>query len=149
ETANVDAAAINVERKVNGIRAQLPADIQAPSVVRADVNAQPILNLSIAGQRSNAELFKLADEKIAPRLSTVPGVASATISGGQQSEVVVKVDLDKLRGYGLSILQFNQALQGENQNAPAGSITERGRDYSVRLNALYSSPEKIRDTIVA
>src|SRR5947209_9434181 len=149
ETANVDTAAIDVERKVNGVRGSLPQDVQAPSIVRADVNAQPILNLSVAGQRSSDQLFKLADEKIGPRLSTVPGVASAAISGGQQSEVVVKVDLDKLRGYGLSILQFNQALQGENQNAPAGSITERGRDYSVRLNALFTSPDKIRDVIVA
>ncbi|HZQ99445.1 MAG TPA: efflux RND transporter permease subunit [Chloroflexota bacterium] len=149
ETANVDAVAIDVERKVNGIRAQLPQDIQAPSIIRADVNAQPILNLSIAGQRSQQELFKIADEKVAPRLSTVPGVASATISGGQQSQVVVDVDLDKLRAYGLSILQFNQALQNENQNVPAGTLTERGRDYSVRLNALFTSPEKIRDAVVA
>lgn len=149
ETANVDAAAINVERKVNGIRASLPQDVQAPSVIRADVNAQPVMNLSIAGQRPSADLFKLADEKISPRLSTVPGVASATISGGQQTEIVVKVDLDKLRGYGLSILQFNQALQADNQNVPAGSITERGKDYSIRLNALVSSPDRIRDVVVA
>src|SRR6266536_104477 len=115
EAANVDTAAINVERKVNGIRGQLPQDIQAPSIIRADFNAQPVMNLSLAGQRSPDQLFKLADEKIASRLSAVAGVASASISGGQQSEVVVKVDLDKLRAYGLSILQFNQALQGENQ----------------------------------
>src|SRR5437867_4110392 len=118
ESANVDAAAINVERKVNSIRATLPSDVQPPSVIRADVNAQPIMNLSVYGDRSSSELYKIADERIVPRLSTVGGVASASLSGGQQSEVVVEVDFDKLRAYGLSILQFNQVLQAENQNVP-------------------------------
>src|SRR5919204_4719693 len=149
ETADVDAAAINVERKVNSIRASLPSDVQAPSVIRADVNAQPVMNLSVYGDRPPAELYKIADERIVPRLSTVGGVASATLSGGQQSEVVVNVDLDKLRAYGLPILQFNQALQAENQNVPAGTITERGRDYNIRLNSLFVSPEQVRGTVVA
>ena len=149
ETADVDAAAINVERKVNSIRASLPSDVQAPSVIRADVNAQPVMNLSVYGDRPPVELYKIADERIVPRLSTVGGVASATLSGGQQSEVVVNVDLDKLRAYGLSILQFNQALQAENQNVPAGTITERGRDYNIRLNSLFVSPEQVRGTVVA
>src|SRR5690349_17997478 len=52
ESANVDASAINVERKVNSIRGSLPADVQAPTVIRADVNAQPILNLSVSGNRT-------------------------------------------------------------------------------------------------
>src|SRR5436853_468485 len=38
ETANVDASAINVERKVNSIRGSLPQDVQQPTIVRADVN---------------------------------------------------------------------------------------------------------------
>jgi HAE1 family hydrophobic/amphiphilic exporter-1 len=109
----------------------------------------PVMNLSVSGRRSVDELYKLADEKIAPRLTTVSGVASAGISGGRQQEVVVDVDVDRLRAYGLSILQLNQLLQAENLSAPAGTITERGRDNSVRVNALYTTPEKIRDTVIA
>jgi HAE1 family hydrophobic/amphiphilic exporter-1 len=149
ESANVDAAAISVERKVNSIRGALPNDIDQPTVSRADINAQPVMNLSVSGQRAPESLFKVADERIVPKLSSVFGVAAAAISGGRQQEVVVKVDLDKLRAYGLSITQFNQALQAENQNSPSGSITERGRDYNIRLNSLYGSPEKIEGTIVA
>src|SRR5262245_35687849 len=149
ESANVDTAAISVERKVNSIRAALPSDIDQPSVSRADINAQPVMNLSVSGQRSPESLFKVADERIVPKLSSVFGVAAAGVSGGRQQEIVVKVDLDKLRAYGLSITQFNQALQGENQNSPSGSITERGRDYNIRLNSLYASPEKINGTVVA
>jgi hydrophobic/amphiphilic exporter-1 (mainly G- bacteria), HAE1 family len=149
DRANADTAAINVERKVNGIRGALPQDIQPPSVVRAEISAMPVLNLSVAGSRPAGELYRLVDETIVPKLSTVPGVASVGISGGEAQEVVVKVDLDKLRAYGLSILQLNQALQAENLNVPAGTVTERGRDYAIRLNALYPAPERIRDTIVA
>src|SRR5690349_7538994 len=69
ESADVDAAAISVERKVNAIRSLLPADIDQPSVSRADINAQPILNLSVSGQRTPESLFKLTDERIAPKLS--------------------------------------------------------------------------------
>jgi hydrophobic/amphiphilic exporter-1 (mainly G- bacteria), HAE1 family len=149
EQANVDAVAIDVERKVNAIRASLPSDILPPSIVRADINADPIMNLAVSGERSSDQIFRIVDERIAPRLSAVDGVASASIIGGRQREIAVKVDQAKLRAHGLSILQVNQALSAENLNFPTGSLEEAGKEVTVRLNALAPSPDSLNDIVVA
>jgi hydrophobic/amphiphilic exporter-1 (mainly G- bacteria), HAE1 family len=149
EQANVDSVAIDVERKVNAIRASLPSDILPPSIVRADINADPIMNLAVSGERPSDQVFRIVDERIAPRLGTVDGVASVSIIGGRQREIAVEVDQAKLRAHGLSILQINQALAAENLNFPTGSLEESGREITVRLNALAPSPESLGNIVVA
>ena len=45
DRADPDAAAIDVERTVSQIRSTLPSDVQPPSVVKADLQALPVINL--------------------------------------------------------------------------------------------------------
>lgn len=149
ERANTDAAAIDVERKLNTIRATLPTDVQAPAIVKADINAAPILNLSLSGPLTPAELTKLADDTIVPGLNSVNGVASVSEVGSRKREIQVVVDTAKLRGYGLSILQVNNALTQENVNVPSGQITETGRELSVRLNSEAAVPAELGNIVLS
>lgn len=107
ERANSDISAIDVDRKVNSIRALLPSEVRAPTIVKADINALPVMNLSLSGQGTPAEMTQLADERIVPRLKTVPGVSSVTVVGGRAREIQIKVNPARLRAYGISILQLN------------------------------------------
>src|SRR5262249_18608357 len=50
EGSDVNAAAIDVGRKINQIRRQLPADAGDPSVSKADFNAFPVMNISISSK---------------------------------------------------------------------------------------------------
>ena len=140
EQANSDISAIDVERAVNSIRARLPSEVTAPTIVKADINALPVMNLSLSGQGTPAELTLLADDKIVPRLKTVPGVSSVAVVGGRAREIQIRVNPDRLRAYGISILQLNSALAQENVNVPSGRLTDSGTEYSIRLNALAKEP---------
>src|SRR5579884_1798550 len=68
QDVNGDAASIDVERKVNGLRGSLPQDAQPPSVVKADITSLPVMNISVSGPVSATELYRLASDVIAPRL---------------------------------------------------------------------------------
>src|SRR5579859_1930143 len=67
-------ASIDVERKVSGIRGQLPTDAKDPSVGKYDPNAQPILQLTVSGKRDLAALQRLAEDKIQKQLEGTNGV---------------------------------------------------------------------------
>ena len=110
ERADTDVAAIDVERKVNSIRASLPADATAPTIVKADINALPIMNLSLSGAQSPRELTLLAEDQIVPRLKSVEGVASVAVVGARSREIQVRIKPDRLRAYGLSLQQVTGAL---------------------------------------
>ena len=128
ERANSDTSAIDVERKVNGIRLLLPTEITPPTIIKADLNALPVMNLSLSGQGTPAELTLLAEDKIVPRLKTVPGVSSVDVVGGRAREIQIKVNPERLRAYGLSILQVNSIIgsrERERSQRPADRCGHR------------------------
>ena len=140
---------IDVERKVSGIRGLLPTDARDPSVGKYDPNAQPILQLTVSGNRDLGALQRLAEDKIQKRLEGTDGVASVSILGGLVREIDVQVDQQKLQGRGLSILQVNQALSGDNVNVPAGNITQQGKDWTVRLDNQAQTPQELNNVLVS
>src|SRR5438067_1518793 len=81
---------------------------------------RPLLMLALAGERTPEQLFRLADEKVRPRLEALSGVGQVTVSGGRQREIQVKVDPSRLLAYGLTLQQVTQALGSENLDLPGG-----------------------------
>jgi HAE1 family hydrophobic/amphiphilic exporter-1 len=149
DSADVDTAAIDVQRRVGAVVNQLPPDADTPSVLKLDPGLQPVLFLGLNGNVSLDQLFQLADEKIKPRLESQNGVASVTISGGLQREIQIQVDPNRLRAYGLTIDQVSQALARENQGQPSGSI-DRGRErINLRVYGLFQSVDEIKEVQIA
>src|ERR687886_622321 len=142
-------SSIDVERRVSAVRGVLPADAKDPTIAKYDPNAQPIVQLSISGNRDLGQLQRLAEDKIQKRLEATDGVAQVSFYGGLQREIQVQVDQQKLQARGLSILQVNQALAGDNLNVPAGSLTQQGKDWTVRLDNQAQTPQELNSVLVA
>src|SRR5262245_56688784 len=92
EGVNGNQAAIDVERQVATVRGLLPAEAEDPTITKIDINAIPVMIMSLTGPQSQDDLFKLADEEIKPRLQAVSGVASVSVTGGRDREIQVLVD---------------------------------------------------------
>lgn len=148
EGTNGNAAAIEVERQVASVRSQLPAEAEEPTVIKADINAIPILVLALSGPQSQDALFDLADNKLKPRFQSVPGVASVSIAGGRESEVQVNVDPAKLAAFGLPLSAVQQALSANNITFPAGSIEEGRQKISVRSVGKFTNLAEIENVVV-
>jgi HAE1 family hydrophobic/amphiphilic exporter-1 len=137
-------SSIDVERRVSALRNQLPTDAKDPAVGKYDPNAQPILLLTMSGNRDLGALERLGEDKVQKRLEATSGVAQVSLVGGLVREIQVQVDQQKLQARGLSILQVNQALAGDNVNVPAGSITQQGKDWTVRLDNQAQTPDELK-----
>ncbi|MFP4249326.1 MAG: efflux RND transporter permease subunit [Armatimonadota bacterium] len=131
--ADTDAAAADVRDAVARVRGQFPDDVQEPSVLKIDLGAMPVLTLAISGDRSPRDLRQLVEDVIRPRLGAVGGVASVTVTGGEEREIQVLADRERLEAVGLSITALAQAIEFENMDVPAGTIEEGRRDYRVRV----------------
>jgi HAE1 family hydrophobic/amphiphilic exporter-1 len=142
-------SSIDVERRVSAIRGTLPADVKTPTIGKFDPNAQPILLLTVSGNRDLGALQRLAEDKIQKRLEGTSGVAQVTLVGGLVREIQVQVDQQKLQARGLSILQVNQALAGDNVNVPAGNLTQQGKNWTVRLDNQAQTPAELSNILVS
>jgi hydrophobic/amphiphilic exporter-1 (mainly G- bacteria), HAE1 family len=147
--ANADAAANDVRAKVDGILNALPEGAEKPLVQKFEMGARPIISLSVTSDRGVNGTFAVADKIIRDRLSQVSGVANVEILGGQEREIQVSVDPDKLDYYGLPISAISQSIAMENLNIPEGRIVERDEEFTVRMVGEFESLQDIGEVPLA
>lgn len=140
---DVDFAAIDIKDEIDKIRMDMPDAVEDPTVVKFDINAEPIVNLAISGARPLQEVHELADNQIRDELSKVSGVASIEIVGGRQREILVSLKRERLRAYDLSINEVLQAIAMENLSVPAGHITETWQEYTVRTVGEFANVDDL------
>ncbi len=141
---DVDFAAIDVRGKVDLIKSRLPEDAEAPTILKFDINAKPVMNLAIVGDRPLNELYDLVDDLIKDQLTKIPGMASVDVIGGKRREIQILVDQNSLAAHGISIMHVMAALAEENINLPSGHVTEDRIEYTIRLEGEFDRVEEMR-----
>ena len=149
ESADVDQAAGDVERAMSRIKGDFPSEAQEPSIIKADLQALPIMKITLDGPQSLEELYQIADDDIKPRLLALTGVASVEVTGGLEREVQVQTDPLAMAGYGLSFSAISAALQTENIDVPVGYVTTQPDRLAIRSIGRFSSLQDIENLRVA
>ncbi len=147
--ANVDLSLNDAQRKVNAILAELPDDVDPPSLAKFSLDDLPIVTLSATSNMDAASFYDLIDKRIQPILSRVQGVAQINLIGGQEREIQVNVRADRLEAYGLSLLQVQQAILTSNLDFPTGSVKTQNQDILVRLAGKYKTVDELRNLVIA
>lgn len=141
--ANADFSAIDATKYVDAVRQKLPTGISAPVVIKRDVNAQPIMEISVIADKPLADVYTLANDVFVERIQRANGVSDVTLDGGRDKEVAVEVDKDKLSYFNISLSQIMNRIKQENILTPAGSVFNDKTETNVRLTAQYTSPEEL------
>jgi HAE1 family hydrophobic/amphiphilic exporter-1 len=141
----VDLDAIDVKDKVDAIQADLPDNAEKSVISKFDFSAFPIMDLAVSGPRPLEEIYRIADKVIKERLSRINGVASVDITGKRQREIRVEVSPERLRGYGLTIMDVVGVLVAGNVNVPAGHITRGAHEITLRMTGEVESPRDLAE----
>jgi HAE1 family hydrophobic/amphiphilic exporter-1 len=147
--SDVDYALNDAQRRINAILKDLPEDVDPPSLNKFSLDDLPIMTLSATGKLDEAAFYDLMDKRIAPVLSRVEGVAQVNLIGGQEREIQVSIDAQKLEGYGLSLLAVQNAILSSNLDFPTGSVQTREQDVLIRLSGKYKTVEELRNLVIA
>jgi multidrug efflux pump len=131
---DLEAAANDVRDKVSQAIRQLPNDLDAPPAVsKADASSDYIIALSVqSNARNQLELTEYANNVLAERFQTIPGVSSVRLLGEKKYAMRIWLNPNKLIAYGLTPLDVQQALEKENVEFPAGKIAGTSTELTVR-----------------
>ena len=147
---DVDQAALDIRSKIEAIRRELPAEMEAPVVQKFDPSAEPILSLALSSATAPlGELTTLADESLRRRLEAVRGVGEVRIAGGVEREVRVNLLPDRLRAVGVSAPEVVGALAQQNLEVPAGRLERGNVERLVRVTGRIQRPEQFADVVIA
>lgn len=147
--ANVDLALQDAQRKVNAILSSLPDDVKTPSLGKFSFDDLPIINLGISAKMNATELYDLVTQRLQPNLAKIPGVAQTNIIGGEEREIRINVNRNKLKAYRLALPQLVQLIKTSNVDFPTGKIKSEEEQILIRLAGKYQKLEEIKNLVVA
>ncbi len=119
------------------------------SVRRSDPTIFPVLGISLTSRTlDGVALAQLAQLRVRPLLSTVPGVAGVDVLGGATPEMEVEVNPARLQALGLTIADVATALGSANSVAAVGRIEDRHRLYLALVDDRLTTEADIADVPV-
>lgn len=148
QSAKTDLALQDVIRMVNQVLSQLPQGTKQPVVTKFNPDELPILRMGATSTMKSRDFYQFLQDYIKPELAKIAGVGNITLVGGEKREIKVNLDAAKVRAYGLSLTQIQQAVNLGNLDFPTGSIKEENTQFVVRIAGKYSSVEELANLIV-
>ncbi|WP_286805264.1 efflux RND transporter permease subunit, partial [Marinimicrobium sp. UBA4209] len=146
---DLNDVASEVREAVSRVQRELPEDVEQLTVVKADPDAQSIINIAaISDSLSETELTQRIERDIIPELISVTGVADVQVFGGRNRIVRVVMDPMKLASFGLGVTDVANALRNAPYDVPSGSYRSSDQELLVRADATATTEEDIRSIIV-
>ncbi len=147
-SADINTSLQDAQRKVNEVQSRFPATAKAPTISKFALDELPILRMGVTSTMPSREFYQLVKDKIQPRLAKLAGVGQITLVGGDEREIKINIDPEKIRSYGLSLLQVTQLIKTSNMDFPTGKINDENDQYIVRLAGKFKSLDDIRDLVI-
>jgi HAE1 family hydrophobic/amphiphilic exporter-1 len=148
QDANIDNVVQDASRKVNAILSKLPTDAKAPTVSKIAFDEIPVLRMGVTSQMDSRVFYQFLKDRVQPRISKIAGVAQVSLTGGEEREIKVNMDANKVHAYGMSVLQVVQAVRSANMDFPTGKIKDVDAQFTVRIAGKFKSIEDLRDLVV-
>lgn len=121
---DVDEKLNDIRSKIDTVKMILPDDVDTPSILKMDMNAQAIAQIVVSGEGSSDDIMKYAEDTVQVKLESIDGITSADINGGDKTQINVIADPTILSSYGVSLDTIKGLLSATNKSYPYGSITQ-------------------------
>ncbi|MFT7505799.1 MAG: hydrophobe/amphiphile efflux-1 (HAE1) family protein [Gammaproteobacteria bacterium] len=146
---NIEDAANETRESVSRIQRRLPNEVENISVIKADNDAQSVVNIAISSSKHDLEtLTDIVETDLAPLFLNIPGVADVNLDGDRQRVLRVSVDNLRLASFQISISDVAAALATAPFDVPAGSIRSTDQELIVRADASSVNEQDVRDIVI-
>src|ERR1700719_3825615 len=150
-TLNIDVAEQEVQQSINASGTFLPPDLPTPPLYSKSNPADtPILTLALTStEMPLSKVEDLADTRLAPKISQLPGVGLVSISGGQKPAVRIRANPTSLASYGLNLEDLRSALIAANVNQAKSNFDGPHQSFQIGANDQLVSSSDYGPLIIA
>src|SRR5579864_5275407 len=148
---SIDIAEQEVQQSINASGTYLPADLPTPPLYSKTNPADtPILTLALTSKTlALSKVEDMADTRLAPKISQLPGVGLVSISGGQKPAVRIRANPTSLASYGLNLEDVRTALLAANVNQAKGNFDGPQQAYQIGANDQLLSSADYAGLVIA
>lgn len=142
--ADMKEAADNVKEAIAKI--DLPDTAQTPTIDRVNINAFPVVALSVSDKNKTIEeLTKTVEDYFVPKVEAIDGVSSVAVTGQQVEKVQLTYDQKKLAQYGLDEATIKQYIQAMDLTVPLGMFQFKDAEQSVVVDGKLTTLKDLKN----
>jgi len=148
---SIDVAEQEVQQSINAAGTYLPSDLPTPPLYsKINPADTPILTLALTSNTLPlSKVEDLADTRLAPKISQLPGVGLVSISGGQKPAVRIQANPTQLASYGLNLEDLRSAIIASNVNLAKGNFDGKHQNYQIGANDQLLSSADYAPLVIA
>ncbi|MCP5049379.1 MAG: efflux RND transporter permease subunit, partial [bacterium] len=149
---DMDFALLHTKEQIEGIVQNLPDDCDTPVIQEMDPSASPIMTVIIKSPNKSRNLKQQKDAAeyiIKPRLEQLDGISRVEIRGGDEEEVSVEINPDKIKNLGINLGQVAVAIQNANFFQPGGTVKKDKLRYTLKVEGEVKTPSEMEEITVA
>ncbi len=146
---NIDAALQDVQTRVAQAARRLPRDMDPPIVTKSNPEDQPIVWVSVAGNRPPTFIADYIRNVLKPQFQTIEGVGEMTLGGYRERNIRVWFDAPRMEAQGVTVGDVTRAIGREHQEVPAGRIEGPEREMNVRAEGEALDLEAFKNLVIA
>ena len=143
-TTNTDKARNDVQAAVDTVTG-LPDDAKQSSVKALDFENQPFWTFAITSKNNDVASLMRFSDVLKDRIESLSKVDRVETSGLEKQDIEVTIDLEKIKGYGISPLDVSQIVKTAAKSFPAGIVNSDASSFSLTINQDITSVDDIRN----
>lgn len=146
---NIDVALQDVQTRVAQAARRLPHEIDPPIISKTNPEDQPLLWMSLSGNRSPTFMSDYMRNVMRPQFQTIEGVGEVSMGGFRERNIRVWFDAARLEAQGLAVQDVIDAIEREHLEVPAGRIETPQREMNVRAEGEAINLQEFENLVIA
>ncbi len=131
-----------------------PENVDEPQITSSSFSSNSFMYFAIkpiAGNPNNYDMRTMRDfieDNIQTVIERVPGVDSTRVRGGEEQQIKIYVDPQKLAQRNLNLIDVRNAIRSRNRDVSGGDLDSGKRRYLLRTRGRFESIESINDLVI-
>lgn len=146
----LNAAAVDVANALNIAKAKIPAGLN-PAIYAAGDFTLPVDVIALSPKNSSitlAEIRKIADSFIKPRLLSNKNIGNVEVFGGYQSSINIEIDPFKAKKYGVDFDTIVKVIMAQNKDIPVGFIKGKNSFFTVTIYGEKDNVLRLKNLLI-
>lgn len=141
---NVNDKASEVKSKIDALASEFPSELKQPVIEKLNPLQTSVVDVVLYGA-SLRDLQEYARNTLSNKITSINGVASVSIFGGEKRAIRVALNPETMAAYGITVMDVVTAMGANNINVPGGKIEVGADSANVRFIGEFESVDAIRN----
>lgn len=146
--SDISLKAMELKEKIDGIRNQLPDDMERFNINKFSAQDNPMMNLRISSERDLSNAYELLNRNLKQRIERINGVAKVDLYGVEQKQIRIELIPERLEAHNVNLNELAEQLRRSNFSVTAGKIEDAGKRYLVRPTGEITDPAEFANLVI-